>query len=413
MAADKTTTQWYEDGLSLLELGFFDSAIECFDHVVRVEPRNSRAWTLRATALAGMESFEEAIGSFDRALEVDSRNVQAWNGKALCLTKLGRNQEAARCQAELRRIAEGVEVRVSPAKEPVTTLYTVADGLATDSVCGIDADEEEAWFAYCKETGATRLTLRDQRLRTYTQEDGLTSDLVTCVAVGDKGVWLGTDRGLSRFDRETEKWSRYTPDRDLGATVVNDLAIDGEFVWLATDLGLLVLDMNTGRSVFCEGGPDPAGVDCLLPDAEHVWCGASGESGGVWVFDKQKETYQRLDVGPFVQGLELFPLDGIQKLWVAREEGITILDRITYESEEILLPGMVIAGIATGVNNLLISTARGLAVVHVEGSGADRKVAVERTDIGRGKYVHALCASRTREWMGIEGEGVLCLSYYS
>jgi len=413
MTTERTMDQWYEDGVSLLDSGFFDSALECFDEVLRVEPRRARAWALKATALAGMESYEDAIECFARALEIDPLNVQAWKGKALCLTRLGRAKEAARCQAEAERITEGVAVPVSVVKEPVLTVYSVASGLANNTVHRLAADEDEAWFVYGKDGGATRLTLRDQRLRTYTQDDGLTGDAVRCVVVGETDVWLGTDSGLSRFDREAGSWTGYTPEAGLKVGFISDLAIDGDLLWLGTDSGLLVLDVMTGRSVLCQGGPDPPRIDYVLSDGHRIWCGVSGEAGGLWVFEKQMETFQSLDVGPFVQGLQLFPLDGKDKIWLAREKGITIIDGTSNELEEISLPGMHVTGIATGVNSLLISTARGLAVVGVEKSGTERKVIVKRTEIGRGKYVSAVCASHTREWMAIEGEGVLCLSYPS
>jgi len=413
MTTARTTAQWYEDGLSLLDSGFFDSALECFDEVLQVEAEHARAWGLKATALAGMGRYEEAVECFDRALEIDPRNKQAWKGKALCLTRLGREEEAARCQAEARRIPEGVEVPGPSVREPVSTLYSVANGLVSTAVRRLAADEEEAWFVYGKDGGATRLILKDQHLRTYTQDDGLTSNAVRCVALGEKNVWLGTERGLSRFDRETQGWTAYTSETGLQVERINDLAIDGELLWLGTDSGLLVLNTMRGRSVLCKGGPDPVQVDCLLADGHRIWCGADQEDGGLSVFDKRTGTFQRLDVGPFVRGLQLFPLNGEKRTWVAKQRGITIIDRTTYEREEVSLPTMLVTGIAVGVKNLLVSTARGLATVDVQKSETEREVVVRRTEVGRGKYVSAVCASRTQEWLGIEGEGVLCLSYSS
>lgn len=413
MTTGRTTGQWYQDGLSLLDSGFFDSAIECFDEVLRVEPGHARAWVFKATALAGMESYEEAIECFDRALEIESLNVQAWRGKALCLTRLGREEEAARCQAEAMKITAAVEVPVSLAKEPTSASYGVADGLVSDTVHRLAADEEEAWFVYGKDGGATRLTLNDGRFTTYTEDDGLPSDAVRCIALGKRDVWLGTDRGLGRFDRATHNWTSYTLETGLEAGLTNGLAIDGGLLWLGTDSGLYVLDIATGRSVLCKGGPVPPQVDCLLADGRRIWCGSSHEEGGVSVFDKHTGIFQKLDVGAFVRGLQLFALNGEKGMWVAMEKVLTIVNRVTYEMVEIPLPAVVVTGIGVGVRSLLLSTTRGLWKVDIEKSGTQRRVVVERTEVGRGKYVSALCASRTREWIAIEGEGVLCLSYLS
>ena len=411
--ASKTAAEWYDDGLSLLDSGFFDSAIECFDEVLSIDPQHARAWALKATALTGKKRYEEAIDCFDRALEIEPENAQAREGKALCLTGLAREEEAARYQQEAQETRGSVEVPISPPKDPVTRLYTVADGLVVDAVRGLAVDEKEAWFVYGKYGGASRLNLRDQQLHTYTTDDGLASDAVRCVVLGPKEVWLGTDRGVSRFDRETQEWSIHSQETGLKADVINDLATDGELLWLATKSGLLVLDSLTGRSVICQGGPDSQGVDCLLVDGNRIWCGANQEGGGLSVFDKKVETFRGIDVGPLVQGMRLFPRRGTPQLWVAKRDGIAIVDRTTFDVEEIPLDAMLVTGIAVGVKNLLLSTARGLAIVDFQEDDPEGMVVVNRTEVGRGQYVSAVASSRTREWMAIEGQGVLCLAYSS
>jgi hypothetical protein len=410
--APKTTAQWYDDGQSLLDSGFFESAIECFDEVLQVEPEHAKAWTLKGTALTGMARYQEAMECFDRALQIDPEGAEALNGQELCLAELEREAEAARRQREAEEIAESVEVPPPPPKEPVSRLYSVADGLVVDAVHGMTADEEEAWFVYGQYGGATRLTLRDQQLRTYTTDDGLISDAVRCVVLSGNDVWLGTDRGLSRFDREAEEWTGYSRERVLKADVINDLAIDGELLWLGTDSGLLVVDVKTGRSVICSGGPDLQEVDSVLADGKLIWCGVHGEAGGLSVFDSQAETFQRIEVAGWVQGLQLFPRGGNEQLWVATKDGIAIVDRTTYEIEEIPLPEMMVTGMVVGVKGLLLSTAGGLAVVDVE-EDPHGEVMVRTSDTGWGQYVSAVCASRTREWIAIQGQGVLCLIYPS
>lgn len=409
----RNTSQWHEDGISLLDSGFFDSAIRCFDEVLQVEAANVRAWALKATALTGLERYDEAIECFDKALEIDHVNVLAWKGKALSLATLGREEEAAQCREEVKRITRGAEAPPSEEKRPMPRMYGTADGLVSDAVRGLAADEQEAWFAYGKDGGVTRLSLIDEQSTTYTVDDGLTSDAVRCVVMSEKDAWLGTDRGLSRFDRETEKWTAYTPDTGLPAEMVNDIIVDGELLWLGTEAGLLVLDSLTGRAVLCRGGPESVGIDCLLSDGHRVWCGADEEDVALSVFEKQTETFEAVDVGPYVQGLELFPRKGEEKVWVAHRDGITIVDRTTHETEEIALPTMIVTGIAVGVEDLLVSTARGLAMVMAHEAEAGQHVMVKMTDVGRGLYVSTVCASRTREWIAVEGQGVLSLSYSS
>lgn len=409
----KSASQWYEDGVELLDSGFFDSAIRCFDEILEVEPRNTRAWVLKATALSGSERYEEAMQCLDRALEIDPTDVQAWKGKALTLIRLGRHDEAAQCQERAEKIARGVDKPPTEEKKPIVRAYGVADGLVSDTVRCLAANEQEVWFGYGGDGGVTRLTLHDRRFTTYTSRDGLSSEAVRCVVLGKKDVWLGTNRGLSRFATQPEEWTAYTQDRGLQAQLINDIAVEGELLWLATDSGLVVFDTLTGRSVVCPAGPGSPVVEHLLVEGTRVWCWANQEGNALRVFDKQAETSESVVVGPLVQGMQLFPRMGENRIWVARTDGITIVERSTHKIEEIPLPAMVITGIAPGVQNLLIPTARGLATVDAREANTGQTVRVKRTEVGRGQYVSAVCASLTREWIALEGQGVLCLSYSS
>ena len=148
-------------------------------------------------------------------------------------------------------------------------------------------------------------------------------------------------------------------------------------------------------------------IDYLVGDGNVIWCGSSRETGGLWVFDKRAETFIRLDVGPGVQGMQLFPRGDSHKLWVARGDGITIVDRATHNTEVIPLQSMVVTDIAAGVNNLLLGTDRGLAIVDC---GEDQ-VLVTMSSAAGGQHMRALCGTRTREWMALDGQGVLCLDY--
>ena len=403
----RTTSQWYDDGLTLLDSGFFESAIECFDRVLEAEPRDAKAWALKARALSGMGSYEEVIECLDAALELDPLDAQAWSEKASCLTGLGREDEAARCEREAQRILEGQEIVSTARTEPVASIYGVANGLASDTVSIIAADEKEAWFAYKPDQGVTRLTLSNRRVQSYVQGEGLTSSAVRCIVLTQEAVWLGTDQGLSRFDRGTESWAHFSEETGLDARIVNDVVADAELLWVGTDSGLFVMDPTTGRSVACPSGPDPKVIDHLVGDGDRIWCGANHERAGLSVFEKSTETFESLEVGPWVQGMLLFPPDDTQALWVARRDGITIVDRTTRDTREIPLPAMVVTGIAISVNQLMVGTDQGLAVVEVE----EGQVVVKEIEVGLGQRVTAVCATRSREWVATEDQGVLCLTY--
>jgi tetratricopeptide (TPR) repeat protein len=403
----KTTAQWYEDGLSLLDAGFFDSAVECFDRVLRDEPGNAKVWMLKATALSRAEQYEQALESLDKVLEISPQDGQAWQMKALCLSRLGRESEASDCQRRAWSAAEDAEFVAGGDTEPASQAYRAEDGLLSDGVSIVAADEEEAWFAYENAEGVTRLTLNDMRFRSYSENDGLVSNDVRCIHLTEKAAWLGTDRGVSQFDKETLRWTSHTHESGLRAQAINGLALEEELLWLATDSGLIVLDPHSGRSVLCRGRPDPVEIDYLVADGNLIWCGSSRETGGLWVFDKIAETFVGLDVGPGIQGMQLYPRGDSRKLWVARGDGLTIVDRTTHNTEVFPLQSMAVTDIAAGVNDLLLGTDRGLAIVDCE---KDQMSVAMSSAAGR-QHVRAVCGTRTRDWIALAGQGVLCLDY--
>jgi hypothetical protein len=408
----RTTSQWYEDGLAMIDSGFFDSAVECFDQVLQAEPGNVEAWMLKATSLSGLESYEEALGCLDAALDIDPLNVQAWTDKASCLTELGREDEADECERQAHRIAAGEVAAPEILREPVARIYGVANGLASDTVRSLAADKREAWFAYGSDLGITRVILNVRRFETYTREQGLLSNEVECIVLTREAAWLGTDQGLSRFDRETEQWTHFTEENGLKAHAVYDIVPDEQLVWLGTDVGLVVLDTGTGMSVVCRGNSGPRQIDRLLGDGDLVWCGSNREHGVISVFDKQVETFENLGAGAWVQRMQLYPQRSASKLWIARRDGITVVDRRTRDREEIPVAAMLVTDMAVGVQSLLLGTDQGLAVVDLQ-QGAGSDVVVTSTEIGRGLPVTALCCVSGTEWIAVDGDGVLCLSYYS
>ena len=73
----------------------------------------------------------------------------------------------------------------------------------------------------------------------YTQEDGLASNNVLVVTVGEGEVWFGTDSGISRFDGAWRSWSE---DADLRSGV-HSLAIgeSGADLWAGTETGAVLV----------------------------------------------------------------------------------------------------------------------------------------------------------------------------
>ena len=66
------------------------------------------------------------------------------------------------------------------------------------------------------------------------------------LAVDDKYVWVGTLRGLARYDKQRESWTPFTAKPTLSGRTIRTVDTDERFVWVGTDNGLSRYDKELG-----------------------------------------------------------------------------------------------------------------------------------------------------------------------
>ena len=114
----------------------------------------------------------------------------------------------------------------------------------------IEMDEDYVWIA--TEKGVNRYDRESDEWKFYTIADGLVNNQVNCVAPeriegilsqksGDE-VWFGTDSGVSVYYKETGSWQSFTTKDGLIHNKVNAISARGRDVWVATDKGVSVYD---------------------------------------------------------------------------------------------------------------------------------------------------------------------------
>ena len=108
-------------------------------------------------------------------------------------------------------------------------------------------------------------------------ERTLVSNEVNCIAAGPDNVWIATARGVSRWERQQDKWFHYTMEDGLANDMVNAVAVDGQWVWFATDEGVSRYDMQTGTFATFRtiDGLASDQVSSIAIDGNYVWFGTS------------------------------------------------------------------------------------------------------------------------------------------
>ncbi len=66
-----------EKGTRHLEDAKYDEAIECFDRVLSLDPKNTHAWNQKGVALRSLGRYDEAIECFNKALEIVPKDLDA------------------------------------------------------------------------------------------------------------------------------------------------------------------------------------------------------------------------------------------------------------------------------------------------------------------------------------------------
>lgn len=163
-------------------------------------------------------------------------------------------------------------------------------GLLEEDVTAILMDGEEIWFGGTGggegSEGITRFNPRSGEW-TYFEAGlvtGLPSDEVTCMAADSDYVWVGTQYGLSRYDKAKGEWSDLTTFKELSDDIVTALVIEGDTLWVGTVSGLNLLNR---KGEFIEAveveGLKAAMVFDLASDGRYIW--VSTETG-VYRYDR-------------------------------------------------------------------------------------------------------------------------------
>ena len=126
---------------------------------------------------------------------------------------------------------EGSAVDSRPEK-----MWPVERTLVSNEVNCIAADSDNVWIATAR--GISRWERQQDKWLHYTMEDGLANDRVNAVAVDGQWVWFATDEGVSRYDMETNTFATFRTIDGLASDQVSSIAVDGNYVWFGTSEGL-------------------------------------------------------------------------------------------------------------------------------------------------------------------------------
>jgi hypothetical protein len=124
-------------------------------------------------------------------------------------------------------------------------------------------DGSVVWFG--SDNGITMYDKKAGKWVTFTVEDRLPSNRITCIAGSANAVWFGTfDAGLIKYDRKSGDWHSYSRKDGLAHDCVLSVSVDGDIIWIGTRRGLNRYDISKNNwTTFTEFGDSEDELDMV------------------------------------------------------------------------------------------------------------------------------------------------------
>ena len=230
--------------------------------------------------------------------------------------------------------------------------YTVENGLPSNTIRDLDVRGYDLWISTDRGVATfNRLSDDPNAWESHTQAlevegmgdnkkyaQTLLSDDVRCVAVGEKLVWFGTDKGACRYDREKKTWEALTTDSSVfdkigiqsNLTDTSIIVIDEGEIWFGTGKGATRYNVESGDFVTYTRSDGLASdvVTCIALNGEEIWFGSA--DAGVTRLARTTGDWRvfNIDDGLPHNRVEAIALDGDQ-LWFGTERGLCRYDQKT------------------------------------------------------------------------------------
>lgn len=91
-------------GERLLELRQLEDALESFQNVIKIQPKNAEGWEGRGDALRQLERNQAALAAYDKSLQLRPNDSETWNKKGRALYKQGSPEQALSAQEKAIKI---------------------------------------------------------------------------------------------------------------------------------------------------------------------------------------------------------------------------------------------------------------------------------------------------------------------
>jgi tetratricopeptide (TPR) repeat protein len=146
MVGEGAYMNWSNKGVAQMELGNYETAIQCYDKALEMNSWDKVTWLNKSTALLRMGQYENALECSDKALGIDPSYQKALSNKGTILGILGRYNESLQWFGKALRISRLPEILIGMG-DVYSNLRNYTKAINHyDQALQIDKESEAAWI---------------------------------------------------------------------------------------------------------------------------------------------------------------------------------------------------------------------------------------------------------------------------
>ncbi|MFC1713744.1 hypothetical protein ACFL6S_08750 [Candidatus Poribacteria bacterium] len=185
------------------------------------------------------------------------------------------------------------------------------------------SDNQNAWVSFTSGIEIRQTAMEKEYAAT------LVSNEVWCVDADEDYVWIGTMRGVSRYDKNKDIWLTFTVEDGLPTNQIGSVLVDGQVVWFGSDEGVVAYDKDSHdwMTFSTTDGLSSDRITCIASDDKSVWFGTF--DAGIVRFDRETKTWMSLSRqdGLAHNSILSITVDGDQ-IWIGTQRGLSRYDKV-------------------------------------------------------------------------------------
>jgi ligand-binding sensor domain-containing protein len=151
---------------------------------------------------------------------------------------------------------------------------------------------------------------------------------IASMAVDGKWLWVGSEKGLSLLDKQTEEWTAfYSTFNGLSGNFVHTILVQPHFLWVGTNGGISRYDKarNVWKTYGQEDGLTETEIMALANVQGRLWAGGIG--GALFEYNPASDRWRAIESTDALRGGEIHSLVATKKrVFVCRDNGISVYD---------------------------------------------------------------------------------------